>query len=84
MNRIFRFKDFTTRRDPDSLPECWAVCTGEGDEACGAQSDALNDAENVDEWMREHMKNTGHRHFQRTAVDFAELIPTDELAQVTA
>lgn len=79
MSRIFRFKDFTTRRDPLSEPQCWATCSGEDEEPCGAESERGTDWDDADDWMRDHMRETGHRNFKRSLVDFAELVPTEEL-----
>ncbi|MFE5673826.1 hypothetical protein ACFQ7B_00450 [Streptomyces erythrochromogenes] len=98
MNRTFRFKNFTTREDPETLPEYSAIChstdpqdvEGEAEEAlCLDSSGGFATAEEADNWMRQHMRKTGHRHFRRSFEDYAELLPTDELeparvARVTA
>lgn len=87
MNRHFRFKNFTTRTDPETLPEFSAICHstdpahgGEDDveeSLCLASSGGFGSAEEADDWMRQHMRETGHRHFRRSFEDYAELFPTD-------
>ncbi|MFZ3471478.1 hypothetical protein ACODT4_20835 [Streptomyces sp. 2.9] len=85
MTRTFRFQDYTTRQDPASEPEYSAVCvsTDQGDDeeaaACIAGSGPVASALSVDNWMRDHLRDTGHRHFRRSFDDFAELLPTHEL-----
>ncbi|MFB7860567.1 hypothetical protein [Streptomyces sp. NPDC056069] len=75
MSRVFRFVPYVTQQDPGSEPEYSAECVAGDEEACGAQSGTWDGPETVDDWMREHMKETGHRHFRRSFVDFAELVP---------
>ncbi|MFE4203971.1 MULTISPECIES: hypothetical protein [Streptomyces] len=91
MSRTFRFKNFTTRTDPELLPEFSAIChstdpprtDGEDDveEAlCLASSGGFATAEEADDWMRQHMKETEHRHrhFRRSFEDYAELLPAED------
>lgn len=95
MNRTFRFKNFTTRNDPEMLPEYSAIChstdpkAGDGEaEAeetlCLDSSGGFESAEEADDWMRQHMRATGHRHFRRSFEDYAELLPADELEPARA
>lgn len=90
MNRTFRFKDYTTRTDPEVLPEYSAVChstdpprdAAEDDveEAlCLSSSGGFESAVEADDWMRQHMRDTGHRYFRRSIEDCAELLPSAAL-----
>lgn len=79
--KILRWVPFTTRQDPTVEPECFASCASGAEKACDAKSETHDNPTDVDDWMREHMKETGHMHFRCTFVDFAELavqrLPTD-------
>lgn len=86
--KILRWVPFTTRQDPTVEPEWSASCVAGAEEACGAESGTHYNPDDVDDWMRDHMKVTGHMHFRRSFVDFAELtvagMPIDlQPAQVT-
>ncbi|MFJ4474809.1 DUF7848 domain-containing protein [Streptomyces xanthochromogenes] len=76
---LFRYKEFTTRQDPGTEPEYAAVCVSGETESCLERSGHRIDPITVDDWMRRHMVETGHCHFRRTFVDFAELLPTHGL-----
>lgn len=89
MNRTFRFQNFTTREDPAMLPEYSATCNstdppgGTDDESeeslCLNSSGGFATAEEADDWMRRHMRETGHQYFRRSFEDYAELLPADAL-----
>ncbi|MCX4910164.1 hypothetical protein [Streptomyces sp. NBC_00878] len=70
--QIFRYENYTTRQDPTVEPEYSAECVGD-QQACGEKSGKRSAANDVDDWMREHMRDAGHRHFRRSFEDFAEL-----------
>lgn len=70
---VFRYVSYTTRQDPTVEPEYSAYCVAGDEEACGAQSEKHDNPTDVDDWMRGHMKETGHMHFRRRFDDFAEL-----------
>ena len=78
---VFRYAPFTTRQDQTVEPEYSASCAAGAEEPCGAKSKTHDNPTDVDEWMRSHMRETGHMHFRRAFVDFAELtfsgMPTD-------
>ncbi|WP_443048055.1 DUF7848 domain-containing protein [Streptomyces sp. NBC_00252] len=78
---LLRYVPYTTRQDPTVEPEYSAYCVAGDEEACGAQSEKRDNPTDVDDWMRGHMKVTGHMHFRRRFEDFAELtvsgMPTD-------
>lgn len=78
---VFRFVHFTTRQDPTVTPEYSAACVAGAEDPCGAKSEGFDNPTEVDDWMRSHMRDTGHMHFRRTFEDFAELtvsgMPTD-------
>lgn len=76
---VFRYKRYTTRQDQTVEPEYSAHCVAGDEEPCRADSGVRSDANDVDDWMRDHMKDTGHRNFRRRFDDFAELTPTDGL-----
>lgn len=81
MRRKLRFQSWTTRQDPKSEPEYRAVCVADdGDRACLAESQTEAAPDDADDWMRAHLRDTGHRHFRRTYTDFAELVLTEQLA----
>lgn len=75
MSRVFRFVPYATQQDPMVEPEYSAECVAGDEGACGAQSGTWDAPKSADDWMRDHMKETGHRHFRRSFVDFAELVP---------
>ncbi|MGW3057670.1 DUF7848 domain-containing protein [Streptomyces goshikiensis] len=90
MNRHFRFQNFTTHTDPEMLPEYSAICHStdpprddsedDVEEAlCLDSSGGFESAVEADDWMRQHMRETGHRHFRRSFEDYAELLPSDQL-----
>lgn len=90
MSRHFRFKDFTTRTDPEMVPEYSAICHSteppRGDDEddveetlCLSSSGGFESSDEADDWMRRHMRETGHRYFRRSFEDYAEVLPTDEL-----
>jgi hypothetical protein len=79
--KLLRWVPFTTRQDPAVEPEYSAACVSGAEEACGVKSETHNNPTDVDDWMRGHMRETGHMHFRRRFDDFAELtvegLPTD-------
>ncbi|MGW7363592.1 DUF7848 domain-containing protein [Streptomyces sp. NPDC054841] len=77
--RVFRYQPFTTQQDQTVEPEYSAECAAGIDEPCGVRSGICHDADSVDGWMRAHMKETGHRQFRRSFVDFSELVPAQVL-----
>ncbi|MFZ3547690.1 hypothetical protein ACODT3_19145 [Streptomyces sp. 4.24] len=85
MKSTFRFQAYTTRQDTAAEPEYSAVCVSTDQDnveeaaACLAASGPMASALSVDDWMRNHMRDTDHRHFRRSFDDFAELLPTHEL-----
>ncbi|WP_079053793.1 hypothetical protein [Streptomyces graminilatus] len=73
--RVFRFVNYTTRRDPGGALTWAAVCvTGESAD-CGAASPENADEETANRWMVEHTAQTRHQRFQRTFNDFAIVEP---------
>ncbi|WP_456156749.1 DUF7848 domain-containing protein [Streptomyces mirabilis] len=75
----FRYVPFTTSQDPAVEPEYSAYCVVGEAESCGANSGILAGAIAVDDWMRGHMKETGHTEFRRRFDDFAILRRSDGL-----
>ncbi|MEU2825905.1 hypothetical protein ABZ763_27490 [Streptomyces bacillaris] len=76
---VFRFQPYTTQQDLTVEPEYSAECVAGDDDSCGARSGTQHDSGSVDDWMRAHMKSTGHRYFRRSFEVFAELIPATAL-----
>lgn len=76
---VFRYVPYTTFQDQTVEPEYSAYCAAGEEKPCGAVSGVHSCAVDVDEWMRIHMRETGHRHFRRRFDDFAELGPTGGL-----
>lgn len=76
-----RWVPYTTRQDPTVEPEYSASCVAGAEKPCGAKSKTHDNPTDVDDWMRNHMRQTGHMHFRRRFDDFAELavsgMPTD-------
>ncbi|MGA5128376.1 hypothetical protein ACPCTO_01010 [Streptomyces olivoreticuli] len=70
---VFRFVPYTIVQDPAVCPEYEAECVSGDEEACGARSGSEGDRGRVEEWMFEHIRDTGHRSFRRTFTDFAEV-----------
>ncbi|MER5260416.1 hypothetical protein [Streptomyces sp. NPDC002855] len=77
--RLYRWETFSTRQDLAVMPEYNAVCVSGADKACLAKSPTCGHAEDADDWMRAHLRETGHVHFRRVFTDFAELLETDQL-----
>ncbi|QEU92796.1 hypothetical protein [Streptomyces kanamyceticus] len=82
--RLFRWDPFTTAQDPTVEPEYAALCVSGDEKACGAYSGVMGGALTVDDWMRQHLRDTGHRHFRRTFTDFAELFESRQANQFEA
>jgi hypothetical protein len=78
---VFRYVPYATRQDSTVEPEYSAYCVAGDEKSCGADSGIRSEANDVDDWMRGHMRETGHMHFRRRFDDFAELtvsgMPTD-------
>uniref|UniRef100_A0AAU2V6U1 DUF7848 domain-containing protein n=1 Tax=Streptomyces sp. NBC_00003 TaxID=2903608 RepID=A0AAU2V6U1_9ACTN len=81
---ILRYEKWTTRQDPTVEPEYRARCVSGEERYCTATSGKHLSADEADDWMRDHMRQTGHRHFRRSFDDFAELLPTDRLQPARA
>jgi hypothetical protein len=64
--RKFRFRDYTTRPDPLSVPTHAAECVTGEDADCGASSGRRTTPEEVVKWIAEHCRDTSHVHFERT------------------
>ncbi|GAA0579651.1 hypothetical protein GCM10010394_05260 [Streptomyces crystallinus] len=81
---IFRYENWTTRQDPTVEPEYRARCVSGDERFCTAASGSFLHAEEADDWMRDHMRQTGHTCFRRSFDDFAELTRTETQQAVPA
>ena len=71
---VYRFVDYVTRQDPTGELSWSAVCVS-GDEADCGESSGEADEETAVKWMAEHTRDTGHKHYRRTFVDYATVEP---------
>ncbi|MEV0267018.1 hypothetical protein AB0I49_37550 [Streptomyces sp. NPDC050617] len=78
MSRIYRYVPWSIVQDSATYPEYRADCVTGADEDCGEMIRA-GGPDWVEEWMRRHTQDTGHRDYRRTVTDYALLEPPDEL-----
>ncbi|WP_329101592.1 DUF7848 domain-containing protein [Streptomyces sp. NBC_01439] len=73
--RTYRFRNYEIRTDPIGEVTFEAECVS-GDEAnCGAASGDMAEIIDVDRWIAEHVQDTGHSRYRRTAADYALVEP---------
>ncbi|MEV0267021.1 hypothetical protein AB0I49_37565 [Streptomyces sp. NPDC050617] len=78
MSRIYRYVPWSIVQDPATYPEYRADCVTGEDKDCGEMIRA-GGPDWVEEWMRRHTQDTGHRDYRRTVTNCALLEPSDEL-----
>lgn len=77
MGKILVFVTFKTVVDKSSPAEYGATCVVGTEKDCGAESGIKDEAEDVELWMDEHLKQTGHRRFRRYFSEYVEKTPTN-------
>ncbi|MGV9340589.1 DUF7848 domain-containing protein [Streptomyces sp. NPDC003688] len=73
--KTYRFRNYAIRSDDTALPTYAAECVTGEEEDCGAHSGEEGDTTQVDRWIAEHVRDTGHQRFKRTAATYAVAEP---------
>lgn len=76
--RVFRYVPFLIERDQTAEATYEAECVAGEVLECGAESGPHHGPEPVDEWMRKHTQDTGHRRYLRLFSDYAVMQPPKE------
>ncbi|MFF7264916.1 hypothetical protein ACFZCL_32200 [Streptomyces sp. NPDC008159] len=69
--RIFRYVPYVLAQDQTAEPEYEARCVSGDETECGAGSGVRSGPADVEEWLRGHTQETGHRRYRRTFGDYA-------------
>ncbi|MEU7041557.1 hypothetical protein AB0A77_10930, partial [Streptomyces varsoviensis] len=77
VSRVFRHVAWMVQQDPTTYPEYSAACVTGDEKDCG-QLIRTGDPAWVQEWMRRHTQDTGHRRYCRTTDEIVLLEPPDE------
>jgi hypothetical protein len=72
---VFRFRNYTIMPDSSGLPTYVAVCVSGAEEECGDSSSERTGIAEVDRWIAEHVRDTGHVRFRRTYANYAVAEP---------
>jgi hypothetical protein len=78
--RVFRYAPYTVEQDGTAEATYEAECVSGDVIECGAESGPHHDPQPVEEWMRRHTQDAGHRRFLRIFSDYAVLRPPAEPA----
>ncbi|MEE1734038.1 MULTISPECIES: hypothetical protein [Streptomyces] len=69
--RSYRFRTYDISPDPMSETTFAAACVSGDDADCGATSGEQVEKTDVERWIAEHVRDTGHSRYRRTMADYA-------------
>ncbi|MEY9941275.1 hypothetical protein ABH932_005863 [Streptacidiphilus sp. MAP5-52] len=73
--RRFRFREYLIAPDGAAMPEFGAECVSGEAADCGAESGVMLGLAEVERWIAEHVRDTGHSHYRRTAGEYVTASP---------
>ncbi|MEN8653764.1 hypothetical protein ABCR94_24965 [Streptomyces sp. 21So2-11] len=74
---VMRFVPYTIAQDQTAWPEYVARCVSGDEKECGAESGSKSDPADVEKWMTNHTRGTGHLRYRRTFADYAVFEPPE-------
>ncbi|MEU7178846.1 MULTISPECIES: hypothetical protein [Streptomyces] len=80
--RVFRYVPFTVGQDESAEPTYEAECVSGDDSQCEAESGPQLTPDGVEEWMRKHAQETGHRRYFRIFSDYAVMEPPTGMGEL--
>ncbi|MFJ1594104.1 hypothetical protein ACIOD0_28230 [Kitasatospora albolonga] len=75
--RSYRFRNYTMTPDPMGETTFAAACVSGDDADCGAASGEQVEQTDVDRWIAERVRDTGHGRYRRTMADYVLAEPGD-------
>ncbi|MEU7153834.1 hypothetical protein AB0B15_38340 [Streptomyces sp. NPDC045456] len=66
----YRFRNYTITADKAMLPRYQAVCVTGDDADCGADSGSQPSPADVERWIAEHTRDTGHDLYRRAPWEY--------------